>query len=440
MKKVAPRILQGFMELEPREQLIFNNMLDTIRQTYQSFGFLPMDTATMEYSEVLFAKAGEEIGKQIYRFSKGDNDICLRYDQTVSLARFVASHANTLTFPFKRFQIGKVFRGERPQKGRFREFYQCDIDIVGNGELDLIYDAEVPAALYAALQKLDFGGFVINFSNRKLLSGLLESLGIQEKIKDVLRTVDKLDKIGAENVAKLLDDCNLTPQQTKQVLQFVQTSGTWQEVIAKLKSMGIENQTFQTGVLELEFVLENLVRFGVPEENFCINLSIVRGLDYYTGTVYETTISGKREIGSIAGGGRYEHLADAFSDKFLPASGMALGLTRLFDVLKSENLLSAKFDHTTTQTLVIPMNKQRQAYAISVANALRSHGVPTEVFFEDTKFKNKMSYANKSNIPYAIILGEDEEKNGTVALKNLKQFSQTTCTITQAVNQIIKND
>ncbi|MBP3389749.1 MAG: histidine--tRNA ligase [Clostridia bacterium] len=433
MKKIKPKILPGFMELLPKEQIAFNQMKRTIVSTYESFGFLPMDTPVMESSEILLAKAGGDTEKQIYRFEKGDTDLCLRFDLTVPFARFVAQNQNVLTFPFKRYQIGKVYRGERPQKGRFREFYQCDVDIVGNEKLDIIYDAEIGAVIISALKNLEIPPFVMHISNRKLLSGLLQHLGATDKAVEVLRIIDKLDKVGGGKMVGMLLEAGVSMPVANTILGFCTITGKNAEVIKNLKNFGVENEMFQEGIKEIEEVSQNLLAFGISEENFKINLAIARGLDYYTGTVFETFLLGKENLGSIASGGRYDNLAGNYTEKHLPGVGIAIGLTRLYDILRAEGLLSPSLQTTVSKALVVPMDSAQKQYAIKVGSALRTAGIKTEVYFEDTKFKNKMQYANKSGIEYAIILGEEEMKTGQITFKNLLAHTQETLPLEKAV-------
>lgn len=433
MKKIKPKILPGFMELLPKEQIAFNQMKRTIRNTYESFGFLPMDTPVMEQSEILLAKAGGETEKQIYRFEKGETDLCLRFDLTVPLARFVAEKQNDLTFPFRRYQIGKVYRGERPQKGRFREFYQCDVDIVGNEKLGLVYDAEIATTIITALKNLQIPQFVMHISNRKLLSGLLEFLGVNDKTTDILRIIDKLDKVGGGKMVGLLLQAGVGLPEANTILGFCTITGTNAEVIEHLKGFGIDNVMFNEGITEIEEITKNLTAFGVSENNFKINLAIARGLDYYTGAVFETFLLGKEHLGSIASGGRYDNLAGNYTDKHLPGVGIAIGLTRLYDVLRAEGQLSSNLQTTVSKALVVPMDCAQTEYAINVATALRNKGIKTEVYFEDTKFKSKMQYANKSGIEFAIILGEEEMKARQITLKNLLAHTQETLTLEKAV-------
>ena len=432
-EKVNPRILPGFMELLPADQILFNDMYDKIRSVYESFGFLPLDTPIIELSEVLLAKAGGETEKQIYRFNKGDNDLSLRFDLTVPLARYVAAHYNDLTFPFKRYQMSKVFRGERPQKGRFREFYQCDIDIIGNDELSILYDAEMPAVIYHVFKKLGIGDFTIRLNNRKVLGGFFASLGLADKIEEILRTIDKIEKIGKEKVVAELINIGVPAEKTETIIDFITIGGDRKETVAKLRALGVENEVFHTGVDELETVTDAMITFGMPEENFRIDLSIARGLDYYTGTVYETTINGHPEFGSVCSGGRYDNLTGYYTDKKLPGIGISIGLTRLFSQLRDNGLIAPKAG-TMADVLVVPMDKATVPYAVSVAASFRSAGIPTDVYYGEKGMKQKMKYAGKSGFPYAAVIGESEMASGTLALKDmLGKNGQQTVSVEEAI-------
>ncbi len=420
--KVTPRILPGFMELLPEEQILFNRIKDEIKNVYESFGFLPLDTPVIEYSEVLLAKAGGETEKQIYRFSKGDNDLALRFDLTVPLARYAAQRYNDLTFPFKRYQISKVYRGERPQKGRFREFYQCDIDIIGNESLDIIYDAEIPAVIYNIFKRLKLGDFTVRLNNRKILGGFFEYTGLSEKTADVLRIIDKIEKIGSENVKEeLVKLC--TEKQAESIMEFVSVSGTNAEKLECLKSMGVENHMFTEGVSELEEVLGYIKMLGCDEENFRIDLTIARGLDYYTGTVYETFLNDYSSLGSVCSGGRYESLAEYYTKRRLPGVGVSIGLTRLFYQLREMDIIKPD-SKTVARALILPMDKSCSKYALSVAGLLRSQDIPTDIYHENKGMKQKMKYADRTGVPYVVIIGEDEVKTGMVMVKNMKNGSQ----------------
>ena len=418
MPKVEPRTLPGFMELLPSEQILFNQIKETIEDTYKMYGFLPLDTPVIELSDVLLAKAGGETEKQIYRFNKGDTDLALRFDLTVPLSKYVAKNYGNLSFPFRRYQIGKVYRGERAQKGRFREFYQCDIDIIGDGELDLINDAELPSVIYTIFTKLGFSDFTIKINNRKILNGLFQSLGQKENAVEILRIIDKIEKIGKENVIEELRKINIEDGVINKIIDFIEIRGTNSEKLEKLKSLGIENETFNKGIEELEFVANNMSLFGVPEENYMIDLTIARGLDYYTGTVYETFLNDYRELGSICSGGRYENLAEYYTDKKLPGVGISIGLTRLFYKLNELNLIKTN-KKSISDILIIPMTEDLST-AIRIATKLRNQGIKTEIYLNNKKLKAKFKYADKLEIPYVIIIGEDEIRNNVVKLKDMK--------------------
>ena len=418
MAKTEPRTLSGFMELLPNEQILFNQMKEQIENTYKNFGFLPLDTPIIELSEVLLAKAGGETEKQIYRFNKGDNDLSLRFDLTVPLSKYVAKNYGNLSFPFRRYQIGKVYRGERTQKGRFREFYQCDIDIIGDGELDLINDAELPSVIYTIFKNLGFDDFKIRVNNRKILNGLFESLGQKEKSVEVLRIIDKIDKIGKDAVIEELSKLGVTEIAINKIIDFIEIEGTSDEKIEKLKELKIENENFEKGVEELEYVIKNMRIFGIPEENFKVDLTIARGLDYYTGTVYETFLNEYRELGSVCSGGRYENLAEYYTDKKLPGVGVSIGLTRLFYKLNELNLIKAE-KKSISDVLIIPMVDDLSA-PIKLATKLRNNGVKTEIYLNNKKLKAKFKYADKLEIPYVIIIGEDEIAQNKCKLKDMK--------------------
>ena len=438
MNKVEPRIMSGFMELTPEMQIKFNYIYDTIRQTYESFGFLPIDTPVLEYSEILLAKAGGETEKQIYSFKKGDSDISMRFDLTVPLSRYVSQHMNDITFPFKRYQIGKVYRGERPQKGRFREFYQCDIDIIGNGELSIAYDAELPCIIYNVFKKLDFGEFVIKVNNRKILNGFFASLGLSDKITDILRIVDKIDKIGAQNVKEELIKIGVSAEDADKILYFISISGSNDEIIEKLYSLNISDEVFNTGLEEIKTLINYLRLFNIPENNFKIELSIARGLDYYTGTVYETNLVEHPELGSICSGGRYDNLTSYYSNQTMPGVGVSIGLTRLFDQLMQSGLLDRiKIDTSISKVLIVDADNCNFEYITNVANKVRESGINADIYYGDKALKNKMKYANKLNIPFVIIVGENEKNNNQVTLKDMVTGEQGQISIEEAISKII---
>lgn len=421
---VKPSILPGFMELLPADQIQFNKLADTIRETYESFGFMPIDTPVIEKSEILLAKGGGETEKQIYRFLKGSNDLSLRFDLTVPLARYVAQNFSSLTFPFRRYQIGKVYRGERNQKGRFREFYQCDIDIVGNNSLSILNDAEIPSIIYSIFNNLGFVDFTIKINNRKLLNGFFESLEIQDK-SEVLKIIDKIDKIGITTAPEELLNSGLSKEVVERILEFINISGSNDDILLLLKNLNISNSSFKDGVCELSTVTKYIKLFGVPDDNFKIDLKISRGLDYYTGTVYETFLNEYPSIGSVCSGGRYDDLAEYYTKQKLPGVGISIGLTRLFYQLNEVGFFKNSTISSITKVLVIPLDNNID-YGISLANALRDKGVITEIYLEDAKLVKKLGYANKLNIPFVLLIGETEAQNKTVTIKNMVTGEQVT--------------
>ena len=424
MSKVEPRTLSGFMELLPAPQVKMEKMMEILRRSYSLYGFTPLDTPIIESAEVLLAKGGGETEKQIYRFMKGDSDLALRFDLTVPLAKYVAQNYGNLTFPFRRYQIGKVYRGERAQRGRFREFYQADIDIIGDGKLDIINEAEIPAIIYRSFSELGLKKFKIKVNNRKVLNGFFSLAGMSEKATEIMRTIDKMDKIGPIKVRQLLmDELHMFSHKADDIMDFMAMSGTAAEVVEGLERYRGMDETFDQGLEELKAVTKYLADFGVPEENFAIDLSIARGLDYYTGTVYETEMTEHPEIGSICSGGRYDNLAEYYTDKQLPGVGISIGLTRLFYVLNEQGLLSDEIISAPADALVIPMAEDL-GYAISAATVLRNAGVRTQLYCEQKKFKAKMSYADKLSIPYVVLIGEDEMSSGVVAVKNMQSGEQ----------------
>ena len=416
--KTEPRTLPGFMELLPSEQILFNQMKKTIEESYQKFGFLPIDTPVIELSEVLLAKAGGETEKQIYRFNKGETDLSLRFDLTVPLAKFVAKNYNDLSFPFRRYQIGKVYRGEKAQKGRYREFYQCDIDIIGDGELSIINDAELPVVISTTFKNLGFSNFTIKINNRKILNGLYEGLGQKENSVDIMRIIDKIDKIGEEKVRKEISELGVSNEIVDKLVSFIKIDGTTDEKLTKLDEMNIENETYQKGVNELKDVIKYIRMFGLPEENFTVDFTIARGLDYYTGTVYETFLNEYRELGSVCSGGRYENLAENYTDKKLPGVGISIGLTRLFYKLNELGLIKAT-KKSVADVLIVPMMDDMKE-AIALGTNLRAVGVNTEIYLNDKKIKAKMKYADRLKIPYVIVVGENEVQANKLKVKNME--------------------
>ena len=436
MEIIRPRTLSGFMELLPGKQIQFERMAEILRNTYASYGFAPLDTPIIEDAQILLAKGGGETEKQIYRFQKGDSDLALRFDLTVPLAKYVALHGNELAFPFRRFQISKVYRGERAQRGRFREFYQADIDIIGDGKLDILNEAEIPAIIYKVFKGFGLEKFQIRVNNRKILNGFYAMNGLSEKSGDIMRTVDKLDKIGADKVRTILmDDCGLTDVQADEILKFIAIRGTNGEVLAALEGYCRRNEIFDQGLAELKAVTENLAAFGVPEANFAVDLTIARGLDYYTGTVYETTLLDHPEIGSVCSGGRYDNLAGYYTERKLPGVGISIGLTRLFYVLDEQGLLNPALPTAPADALVLPMGGE-PGPAIALAEELRSFGLRVQLYGEQKKFKQKMAYADKLGVPFAVLLGEDEIAAGKCSVKNMLSGEQITVTPAEAVQHI----
>ena len=432
--KVEPRTLPGFMELLPNDQIQFNNLMDKIRKSYEKFGFLPLDTPVIEMADVLLAKAGGETEKQIYRFNKGENDLALRFDLTVPLAKYVCQYYNDITFPFKRYQIGKVYRGERPQKGRYREFYQCDIDIIGDGELSLINDAEIPSVIYTTIKELGFGDFTIRINNRKILNGLFAELELEKESVEIMRIIDKIEKIGKENVIKCLQDLKISDEKINKIMNFLEIEGSTDEKLKALKELDFSNELYIQGVNELTEVVKNIRFFGVPDFNFKVDLTIARGLDYYTGTVYETFLNDYREIGSICSGGRYDNLAEFYTDRKMPGVGVSIGLTRLFSKLSELNIIKEN-QNSISKVLVVSMVENNDR-AIEVGSILRNNGINTDVYLENKKIKAKFKYANKLNVPYVAIIGEEEEKNGTVSLKNMKTGEQEELSIDRLIELV----
>ena len=436
MSMIKPRTLSGFMELLPGKQAQLERMMEILRKTYGSYGFAALDTPAIEDAQILLAKGGGETEKQIYRFQKGDSDLALRFDLTVPLAKYVALHYNELAFPFRRYQISKVYRGERAQRGRFREFYQADIDIIGDGKLDILNEAEIPALIYKVFRGFGLNRFQIRVNNRKILTGFYAMLELSEKSSDIMRTVDKLDKIGTEKVGALLvAECGLTEAQAEEILKFISIRGTNAEVLNALEAYLGKNEQFDLGVQELKAVCENLSAFGVPEENFAVDLTIARGLDYYTGTVYETTLLDHPEIGSVCSGGRYDNLAGYYIDKPLPGVGISIGLTRLFYVLDEQGLLNPELPTAPCDALVLPMTAS-PAPAVALAETLRNTGIRVQLYGEQKKFKQKMAYADKLGVKYAVLLGEDEIAAGKCSVKNMLTGEQITVTPEEAAEHI----
>ena len=435
--KVEPRTLPGFMELNPNDQVKFDQMKDIIQRSYEQFGFQPLDTPIIELSEVLLAKAGGETEKQIYRFEKGDTDLSLRFDLTVPLAKYVSANYNNLVFPFKRYQIGKVYRGEKAQKGRYREFYQCDIDIIGDSELSIINDAQIPSIIYNTFKNLGFEDFTICINNRKILNGLFESLGLSDLSTEILRSIDKIDKIGEDAVKGELEGLNIGAEAIEKIINFITIDGSVDEKLFKLNKFDITDELFATGVQELSDVITYIRALDVPEGFFTIDLKIARGLDYYTGTVYETFLNDYRKIGSVCSGGRYDNLAEYYTDKKLPGVGISIGLTRLFYQLSQIDAIKADRE-SVSDVLIIPMDSEIEE-SLNVASFLRKSEINTDIYLENAKVKKKIKYADKWLIPFVIFIGEEERSNKIYSLKNIQTGEQLKASLEDIVMEIKKN-
>lgn len=431
---IQPKTPPGVMELLPRQQIAFQRMLDTIRRGYERFGFLPVETPVFEQVDVLLTKSGGETEKQVYfvqstgaRQQGKDPEIALRFDLTVPLARYVAEHEHDLAFPFRRYQIQRVYRGERAQKGRFREFYQCDIDIIGKDALALHYDAEMPAVIYHVFRELNVGGFVINLNHRKILLGLLDAIGIADSAAQtlVLREIDKLDKIGRDKVIEGLTgaDLGLAPATAARILDLIGLDGTNAVVVAALRAQNIDNPLFRQGLEELETVLAGLAAFQVPEACYRIRLAIARGLDYYTGTIYETFLTDFPGIGSVCSGGRYDNLASQYTKSRLPGVGISIGATRLFYQLMEAGLIGRDAP-STTAVLVTQLDPALTREYFAIAARLRAAGINTEIQVEPVKIARQFKYADRAGIPFAVVMGSDEQARGTVTLKDLAKGTQ----------------
>ena len=434
MDRIKPRTLSGFMELLPPRQAQMRAVMKVLRETYALYGFTPIDTPIIEAAEVLLAKGGGETEKQIYRFQKGDSDLALRFDLTVPLAKYVALNYGQLAFPFRRYQIGKVYRGERAQRGRFREFYQADIDVIGDGALDVANEAEMPAIICDVFRRLGIERFRIRMNNRKVLNGLFEYLGVGENAAQVMTAIDKLDKIGPEKAAVILtDDVGMAQEKAAQLLEILATD----EPMAALDALAGKCPALDQGIEELKTVTGLLPGLGVSDDKWAIDLTIARGLDYYTGTVYETTLLDHPEVGSVCSGGRYDNLAEYYTDKKLPGVGVSIGVTRLFYILQEQGLLNDELDTAPCEALVIPMGEDVTGYAVECATALRSAGVRTQVYTEKKKVKAKFSYADKLGIPFAVVIGGDEAAEGVVSLKNLTTGEQVKLPPAEAARTIL---
>ena len=434
MNKQQPRTLPGFMELLPNEQILFNQMKEKIQKVYEKYGFLPIDTPVIEAAEVLLAKAGGETEKQIYRFNKGENDLALRFDLTVPLAKYVSLYYHDLSFPFKRYQIGKVYRGEKAQKGRYREFYQCDIDIIGDNELNIIHDAEIPSVIYDTFKELGFKKFTILINNRKILNGIFEELELTKISVEIMRIIDKIEKIGKSQVVKELEKLNISTEKINTIMNLILLNGKLDEKLEMLEKIPVQNSMFSEGKKELKEVVEYIRMFGIPDDNFTIDFTIARGLDYYTGTVYETFLDNYKNLGSVCSGGRYDSLAEHYTDKKLPGVGISIGLTRFFYQLREENLIKEE-KQSISEVIVIPMNEEFEE-CIEIANTLRKNNINADIYLENKKIKNKFKYVDKLKIPYAVVIGEEEVKSKKVTLKSMITGEQETITLEEAIEKI----
>lgn len=431
-----PRIPSGFYELLPGDQIEFNNMVEKIRSVYELFGFVPIETPAVEFTEVLLAKGGGDTEKQIYRLSKEGDDLSLHFDLTVPLARYVAEHVRELSFPFRRYQIQKVWRGERNQKGRFREFYQCDIDVIGSE--NIFTDAEMLAVTYYVFKKLKVDDFTIRINNRKIFNSFLLYLGLQEKNSEILRIIDKLEKQGGDEVTQRLLKIGVENSQVISILNFVKIEGTAQEVLSELRSVGVTNDLFKEGMFEMEGLVDAIQEFAIPEAYWKIDLSVARGLDYYTGSVYETTLNNFPELGSICSGGRYDNLAGYYTNEKLSGVGVSIGLTRLFSKLKELNYFQGSRG-TVSDVLVVVMDEKIKSSCLDVAMKLRNNGIKTEVYLNSSKLDKQLKYANRLRIPFVVLMGEDEARSGKLSLKNMMTGQQKTLSLNEAMGAI-KNE
>lgn len=432
MSIVTPRTMKGAMELLPRDQIAFQRMLDTIRRGFERFGFLPIETPAMELVDVLLTKSGGETEKQVYFVQSTGSlqqgkppELALRFDLTVPLARYVAQYEGQLTFPFRRYQIQRVYRGEASQRGRYREFYQCDIDVIGKDTLDLQYDAEIPMVIYHVFRELAFGKFTIHLNHRQVLKQFLIGLGVADADQQglALREIDKLDKIGVDKVREMLlgEKVGLTAAAADPLLALTGIRGNNDEVMARL-AVASDHAGYAAAVAELRRIVELLRAGGVPDDWFRINPAIARGLDYYTGTVYETLLDEHPEIGSVCSGGRYEDLASHYTKSKLPGVGISVGATRLFYQLQELGLMKAA--RSTVEVLVTRMDDALAADYLRIAAILREGGINTEVQLEGGKLGKQLKQCDKAGIPYAVVMGRDELERGTVQLKHLATGEQ----------------
>ena len=435
MNIIKPSTLPGFMELLPKDQVVFNQLVDIIKTNFEKYGFLPIDTPVLEKAEVLLAKGGGETEKQVYEFTKGTTDIAMRFDLTVPLARYTVEHFSDLNFPFKRYQIGKVYRGERAQKGRYREFYQCDIDIIGNGKISLVNDAECPAVIYSIFREFNFGKFTININNRKILNGFFKSLEVKST-EEVMRIIDKIDKIGVDNVKEELAKVGMSAENIDKLISFIEIDGTKEEIIEALKNLDCDNEDFIQGVEELETVVKYMRAYGVEGDYFKINLKIARGLDYYTGTVYETFLDDHRELGSVSSGGRYDNLAGYYTTNLMPGVGMSIGLTRLFSKMQELGLIK-ETKSEVSDIIIIPM-EETMVESIEILSRLQKEGISATIYAESGKMGKKFKYADALDIKYALVIGENEIKSNVYGIKNMDTGEQEDLSLEEIIAKFSK--
>lgn len=431
--KVTPRTPSGFGEYLPAEQIEFNRLMDIIRSTYEKYGYSPIDTPDIELSEVLLAKGGGETEQQIYRFTRGKNDLSLRFDLTVPLARYAAEHEGELVFPFRRYHIGKVHRAERAQAGRFREFYQCDIDVIGSESPSV--DAEFPAVINEIFEKFGFGEFTIRINNRMVLNGFFEGIGITNISVEVLRTIDKMEKITREELINELTTIGLSGKQIEQVLAFTEIQGTNDEVVDQLEQLAIASEVFEEGIAKLRTLIRTLRIMGVPERRFRIDLRIARGLDYYTGTVYETILNDLPGVGSVCSGGRYDDLAGHYTNTKLTGVGISIGLSRLFYKLREAGIIKPN-RQSLAQVVLMPFDETHMVRALEVASNLRAEDIPTIVYTEPVAMKKKMKYADKMGFRYVVFIGDDELKANNLAVKDMETGESHTWNPAQLIGEL----
>lgn len=432
MNKVTARRPSGFVEYLPHQQAQLQHMLDIIRSVYERYGFLPIETPAVELAEVLLAKGGGETEKEVYRFTKGDKEYALHYDLTVPLARYVAEHESDLVFPFRRYQMQKVWRAERPQKGRYREFYQCDADVIGSTSVG--HDAELVALAADLFAALDIGDYTVRINNRKLVSGFLDAIGLSASSDDILHAIDKLDKIGVDGVSNMLEQAGCSNDDITQILDFIQIDGSSAEVIDKLNGLSIENDQFMVGLTEMTELLKQVKALGVDEKVYKVELKIVRGLDYYTGTVFETILNNNLEFGSVLSGGRYDNLADYYTKTHLPGVGVSVGLSRLFAALVENDLL--KPTHPPITVFVANFGNNSRDWALKVASDLRSADIATQVELDGQNPDKQFKYANKLSVPFVVVIGEQEARNKVALLKYMQSGEQEEMAIDTVINKV----